>query len=141
MTVLLVDNSALQRVSRSERIANRLRALTADGHHLAVCAPSLDEASYSARSHADLLTIRSQLSRGFGYLALSPGVDELVGSIREALFRAGRGRAAGVIDVQVAAIAAHHGALVLHYDDDFEQIAAVFPALKQRWIAARGTVD
>jgi predicted nucleic acid-binding protein len=36
-------------------------------------------------------------------------------------------------------VAEHHGAVVLHYDADFEHIAAT-TGQQQRWIVPRGTV-
>jgi predicted nucleic acid-binding protein len=51
----------------------------------------------------------------------------------------GHHRAAGVIDLLTAAVAEHHGAVVLHYDADFERIAAT-TGQPHAWIAPRGTV-
>jgi predicted nucleic acid-binding protein len=51
----------------------------------------------------------------------------------------GHHRAAGVIDLLTAAVAEHHGAVVMHYDTDFEHIAAVTGQL-HRWILPRGSI-
>jgi predicted nucleic acid-binding protein len=51
----------------------------------------------------------------------------------------GQHRAAGVIDLLTAALAEHHGAVVMHYDADFEQIARV-TGQQQRWIVPRGSI-
>jgi len=51
----------------------------------------------------------------------------------------GQHRAAGVIDLITAAIAEHHGAVILHYDADFEHIAAV-TSQPHAWIAPRGSL-
>jgi len=51
----------------------------------------------------------------------------------------GHHRAAGVVDLLTAAVAEYHGAVVLHHDADFEQIAAV-TGQAHKWIVARGTV-
>lgn len=48
-------------------------------------------------------------------------------------------RAAGIVDLLTAAIAEHHGAVVLHYDCDFDHIAAV-TGQQTRWVVDRGTV-
>lgn len=141
MTTYLVDNSVLQRVARSELIAERLDLLTSRGHVLASCSVSVDEASYSARSHADFQVIRDRLTTWFTYLDLTSEVDSRVTDIREALFSAGQGRAAGVIDVQLAAVAISHDAVVLHYDQDYEHISGAYPQLEHTWIVSRGTVD
>jgi predicted nucleic acid-binding protein len=47
--------------------------------------------------------------------------------------------AAAVIDLLTAAVAEHRGAVVLHYDGDFEHIAAV-TGQPQTWIVPRGTI-
>jgi predicted nuclease of predicted toxin-antitoxin system len=49
-------------------------------------------------------------------------------------------RAAGVIDLITAAVAEHHGAVILHYDADFEHIAAV-TGQPQVWIAPHGSIS
>jgi predicted nucleic acid-binding protein len=52
----------------------------------------------------------------------------------------GQHRAAGIVDLLTAAVAEHHGATVLHYDSDFEHIAAV-TGQAQLWVAPRGSLD
>ena len=49
-------------------------------------------------------------------------------------------RAAGVIDLLIAATAEHYGATVLHYDAYYEHIAAV-TGQPMRWVAAQGSPD
>jgi predicted nucleic acid-binding protein len=50
----------------------------------------------------------------------------------------GHHRAAGVIDLITAAVAEHHDAVVLHFDADFEHIAAV-TGQPQAWSRRAGT--
>lgn len=50
----------------------------------------------------------------------------------------GQHRAAGVVDLLTAAAAEHYGASVLHYDADFDHIAAVTRQAVD-WIAPRGS--
>ena len=45
-----------------------------------------------------------------------------------------------LIDLIVAATAESSGLVVLHYDADFERIAAV-TRQKQRWVVPRGSID
>jgi predicted nucleic acid-binding protein len=52
---------------------------------------------------------------------------------------AGQHRAAGVIDLLTAAVAEYHRAVVLHYDADFEHIAAI-TGQAHKWIVPRGTI-
>lgn len=72
---------------------------------------------------------------------MTPAIDQIIIDIRTALFVAGHGRAAGVIDVQIAATAIHHRATVLHYDSDYDHINAAYPNLQTHWIVPRGTID
>ena len=51
----------------------------------------------------------------------------------------GHHRAAGVIDLLTAAVAEHHGAVVLHYDADFEHIAAS-TGQAHAWVVPRGSI-
>lgn len=46
----------------------------------------------------------------------------------------GHHRAAGVIDLLTAAVPEHQGAVILHYDADFEHIAAT-TGQAHKWIA------
>lgn len=59
--------------------------------------------------------------------------------VQVAMAATGHHRAAGVVDLLTAAVAEYHGAVVLHHDADFEQIAAV-TGQAHKWIVARGTV-
>lgn len=49
-------------------------------------------------------------------------------------------RAAGAMDVIIAAYALLNDTTVLHYDTDFEHIASAVPEMKHRWIVPRGSV-
>jgi predicted nucleic acid-binding protein len=52
----------------------------------------------------------------------------------------GHHRATGVIDLLTAAVAEHHGAVVLHDDADFEHIA-ISTGQPHAWIVQRGSID
>lgn len=56
-----------------------------------------------------------------------------------AMAAAGQHRAAGVVDLLTAAVAEYHRAVVLHYDADFEHIAAI-TGQAHKWIVPRGTI-
>lgn len=49
-------------------------------------------------------------------------------------------RAAGIVGLLTAAIAEVHRATVLHYDADFDQIAAL-TGQQVRWVGPRGSVS
>lgn len=52
----------------------------------------------------------------------------------------GHHRGPGVADLVIAATAHHHSATVLHYDADFDAIAAAAPDVRTEWVVPRGSV-
>ena len=77
----------------------------------------------------------AEIEKGFGLLTLELKAfyerDASAGVV------SGLAWVAGVIDLITAAVAEHHGAVVLHYDADFEHIAAV-TSQPHTWVAPRG---
>lgn len=141
MTRYLVDNSVLQRLPRSSQIRAAVSDILDAEDELCSCAATLDEFSYSARSAAEHSEAVRRLRHSFLYLPLASAIDQIIIDIRTALFATGKGRAAGVIDVQIAATAIHHHATVLHYDSDYDHITEAYPELSTRWVIPRGTTD
>lgn len=137
--IYLVDNSVLQRM-RLPAVRNATESLVDADGELACCAVTLDEAGYGARNAADLVEIWRRLLGDFRFLEQDRESDRAVAEIRETLFVAGMGRAAGTRGLLIAAVAIRHGATVLHYDADFTHIADVDARLHQRWVVERGTV-
>ena len=114
--------------------------LDAEGE-LCCCALTLDEFAFSARSPAKHEEGSRRLRTSFLYLPATPVTDQIVIDMRAALWRAGKGGAAGVIDVAIAALALASNAVVLHYDRDFDHISDVYPDSQTRWVVPRGTTD
>ena len=141
MTRYLVDNSVLQRLPRSHAVQAAVRALLDEEHELCCCALSLDEFGFSTRSAAEYHEASRRLRSSFLYLPFSTDIDQIILDIRAALWNAGTGRAAGVVDVALAATAVQARATVLHYDGDFDHIAAAYPLLHTQWVVPRGAVD
>jgi hypothetical protein len=140
VTRYLADNSVLQRLPRSQPVREAVAAILDAQHELCCCALTLDEFGYSTRSAAEHTEAIRRLRGSFLYLPSSQASDQIGLDIRAALWRVGKGRAAGVVDVAIAAIATHAGAVVLHYDSDFDHIAEVYPAFGAHWIVPRGSV-
>lgn len=140
MTRYLIDNSVLQRLPLRQPVRDAVAAILNAQHELCYCALTLDEFGYSTRSPADHAQAMQRLRGSFLYLPSSPAADQTAITIRTALWQAGTGRAAGVVDVAIAAIAVTAGAVVLHYDADFDHIAAAYPAFAAQWVVPRGTV-
>jgi predicted nucleic acid-binding protein len=141
VTRYLVDNSVWQRLPLNQDVRDAVGALLDGDEELCICALSLDEFGYSARSAADHRRSAEVMRTSFMFLSSSPVADATGAEIRAALWDAGKGRAAGVVDVAIAAVAATTGAVVLHYDSDFDHIGDVFPAVRTRWVVPRGSID
>ncbi len=134
----LVDTSAFSRASAAP-VAHALAALIADGV-AATCITVDLEAGYSGRSANDLRDIMHTRSTLYVNLPISEQIAERARQTQLRMATRGQHRAAGIVDLLTAAIAEHHGAVILHYDADFEHIAAV-TGQPQLWIAPRGSLD
>jgi predicted nucleic acid-binding protein len=73
-------------------------------------------------------------------LPISEAIAERAREVQLRMAARGHHRAAGVIDLLTAAVAEHHGAVVLHCDADFEHIASS-TGQPQAWIVPRGSID
>ena len=141
MTLLLVDNSVLQRLGRAAEVADALRSALERGGVLCSSEVSRLEAGYSARSAREHAEIIGRLAMDFELLPLSAETGAVAAELQSALFEAGHGRAVGVVDLLHAATAICNGAVVVHYDADFEAVADVDGRLRHRWVVPRGSVD
>ena len=70
-------------------------------------------------------------------LPISEVIAERARDVQVRMTVRGHHRAAGDLDLLTAAVAEHHGAVILHYDSDFERIAAV-TGQSHEWIVPRG---
>jgi predicted nucleic acid-binding protein len=135
--LFLADTSAYTIARRIPAAETRLRRLAADGVLATFVTVDL-ELGYSARDPRE--------QQGVSYARIQlvqlANVDEVAVRARQvqALLAATcQHRAAGVMDLLTAAAAEHYGATVLHYDADFDHIAAV-AGQPVEWIAARGSL-
>lgn len=133
----LADTSAIARITHPQVHAelDRLGRLGL----LATCVTVDLEVGYSARDPAGYATTAGLRSSGFTELPLRPEIGDRARAVQAMLARRSQHRAAGVVDLLTAAIAEHHRAIVLHYDSDFEHIAAV-SGQQTKWVLPRGTV-
>jgi predicted nucleic acid-binding protein len=134
----LIDTSAHAR-SDHPLVRNVIAGLIAD-RVAATCVTVDLEAGWSGR---DLGDVRAIAERRRSQCVRLPISEAIAGRAREVQLRmAARGhhRAAGVIDLLTAAVAEHHGAVVLHYDADFEHIASS-TGRPHAWIVPRESID
>jgi predicted nucleic acid-binding protein len=133
----LIDKSALARYPRPA-----VRAVIEPLHNaglLAVCGAVELEILHSARSKADALRVRDEM-RGFDWLPTPDEAWDRALDVQAELVGAGNWRALSLADLIIAATAERHGAVVLHYDGDYDMIAAV-TGQPTRWVVPPGTAD
>jgi predicted nucleic acid-binding protein len=133
----LVDTSAHARLG-DPAVRNIIAGLIAD-RAAATCVTVDLEAGYSGRDHVDVQAIAERRRALYVTLPISERIAERARDVQIRMAARGHHRAAGVIDLLTAAVAEHHGAVVLHYDADFEQIAAT-TGQPHAWIAPRGSI-
>ncbi|MDN5914927.1 MAG: PIN domain-containing protein [Pseudonocardia sp.] len=135
-SLYLVDTSAIARVSHPH-VHGELDRLGRLGL-LATCVTVDLEIGYSARDPGGYERTVKRRFDGFVDLPLHPEIGRRALAVQALLARTSQHRAAGIVDLLTAAIAEHYAAIVLHYDSDFEHIAAV-SGQQTRWVAPRGT--
>lgn len=136
--MLLIDNSAWARWTKPGA-RDRLAASFEAGEIL-VCLPFLLEAGYSARSAAHHQALVGDLSL-LPRVELGPDIERLALRAQVELAAVGHHRLAPV-DLLLAACAHHSGHGVLHYDRDYDVIAAhTSLEFASEWVAPPGTLD
>ncbi|WP_322750335.1 MULTISPECIES: PIN domain-containing protein [unclassified Frankia] len=133
----LIDTSAHARVGHLA-IRNVIAGLIAD-RAAATCVTVDLEAGYSGRDLTDIRTIAERRRTLYVTLPVSEVIADRARDVQIRMAARGHHRAAGVIDLITAAVAEHHGAVILHYDADFEHIAAT-TGQPHVWIAPRGAI-
>lgn len=133
----LIDTSAWSR-SRVPQVRQRLTQIMVAGA-AASCLPLDLEDGRSARNFRDALTIRSRRAEIMTDLPVTPAVATRARDLQLALAQRGYHRAASPVDLIVAAAAAEYGAIVLHYDRDYDLIADV-GGPRAEWVAPAGSL-
>jgi predicted nucleic acid-binding protein len=131
----LADKSALARLGL-EAVARHLVPLLEEGL-VATCAIIDLEVLYSARSGRDYEAILAERC-GFEDVPITPDVMRAAVHTQRRLARRGQHRVP-IPDLIIAAVAASASLTLLHYDADFEQIAAV-TGQRHQWVAPRGSL-
>jgi predicted nucleic acid-binding protein len=133
----LIDTSALARIDH-EPVRAVIAGLIID-RAAATCVTVDLEAGYSGRDETDVLAIANRRRSHYVVLPINETIGDRAREVQRRMAARGHHRAAGVIDLLTAAVAEYHGAVVLHYDADFEHIAAA-TGQPQVWVAARGSL-
>jgi predicted nucleic acid-binding protein len=133
----LIDTSAFARIGVPS-VRTVIAGLIAEGV-AATCVTVDLEAGYSGRSADEVRTIAENRRTLYRNLPITEPIAEYARQVQVRMAVRGQHRAAGIVDVLTAAVAEHYGAIILHYDADFEHIAAV-TGQQQLWIVPRGTL-
>lgn len=133
----LIDTSAHARINVAA-VRNVIAGLITD-RAAATCVTVDLGAGYSGRDVGDVRAIAERRHALYVVLPISEAIAERARDVQIRMAARGHHRAAGVIDLLTAAVAEHHGAVVLHYDADFEHIAAT-TGQPHAWIVPRGSI-
>jgi predicted nucleic acid-binding protein len=136
-TLYLIDTSAFARIDVPS-VRNVIAGLIAEGV-AATCVTVDLEAGYSGRTADEVRAIAENRRTLYRNLPITEQIAEQARQVQLRMAARGQHRAAGIVDVLTAAVADHHGAVILHYDADFEHIAAV-TGQQHLWIAPRGSL-
>lgn len=133
----LIDKSALARWGQPavQPVLDDISARSL----LAICGAVEYEILYSVRNRNELDEVRDML-RGFDWLPTPDEAWDRVNEVQIALVHAGQHRALSLADLVIAAAAERNQATVLHYDGDYDVIAAITGQPTQ-WVVPAGTVD
>ncbi|MGH3679060.1 MAG: PIN domain nuclease [Natronosporangium sp.] len=135
----LVDTSALARSRRNPQIQARLEQLGTQ-RLLLRCGITDLEVLHSAVSPADYERTRADLNSGLTDLPITPQIVGRALDVQRALARASQHRGVSLPDLIIAACAEVHGATVVHYDADYDRIAAV-TGQPVEWVVPRGSAE
>lgn len=131
----LADKSALARFS-IPAVSQRLRHLLEDGW-IATCAMIDLEIFYSSRGLADYEAVLDE-RRSLDSAPITPDVMATAIDLQHALAQRGQHRVP-IPDLVISAAARVAGLVVLHYDADFERLAAVGGA-RHEWVVPQGSI-
>jgi predicted nucleic acid-binding protein len=133
----LIDTSALLRVERRPEVAKVVGPLLAQGS-VAICAPILLEVMYSAKATEYDKALRA-LRTAMTVLPLSEASCDRSVEVQRLLARRSQHRTAKAPDLLIAACAEVNDLTVLHYDKDYDAIAAV-TGQPVKWVVPAGSV-
>jgi predicted nucleic acid-binding protein len=137
MPTFLADRSALTRRDTRPQVRQVLEPLLVAGE-IATCGIVDLELLYSASSRATYRSL-SEALRGMPRVALEEASVRRALEVQMMLAERSQHRAVPLPDLLVAACAEKAGLTVLHYDADFDRIAAL-TGQDARWIVSRGSV-
>jgi predicted nucleic acid-binding protein len=133
--LFLIDKSGWEQRRYEDRARQRIGELHEAGL-LAICVITLAELLYSSRNSGEMDIDHARLSE-LRFLPMTPAAEQQAITGMKALAAVGHHRRP-IPHLLIAAVAKVHGAVLLHYDHDFELIAGV-TGQPHEWIIPRGT--
>lgn len=137
MARYLADKSVLARMPRPEVSARLVPLIRL--REVACCGINALEVLFSTRSPADFDQTRQELERTMPWMPMTDADFQRAIEVMGLLSHGGAHRAAGLPDLLLAAVAERGGLTILHYDKDYEAIAAV-TGQKTEWVVPKGSI-
>lgn len=132
----LIDKSAWEQRRYDDRARQRIGRLRST-RQLAICVITMTELLYSSRNFNEMTVDHERLAE-LEFLPMTAAAEQHAVETLKAFAAKDRHRGRPIPDLLLAAIAKAHGAVVLHYDHDFELISEV-TGQPHEWIIPRGT--
>ena len=133
----LADKSALARLHH-EAVARRLGPMI-DAGLVGTCGVIELEVRYSARSHPEYEAVAQDRRLGYEWFPMPDEVWDRALDIQSELSARGELRAVKFPDLLIAATAERHDLAVVHFDADYDRIAAT-TGQSVEWVVPAGTV-
>ncbi len=133
----LIDTSALARLSVPQ-VGDVLRPRI-DAGRVAITAVTWLEIGYTARSRSDHDRSQRRILERLQFVYGSPRSERRAIEVQQALMNVEHHRAVKLPDLLIASTAEAQGLTVLHYDADFDRIAAVTEQPVE-WVVPAGTI-
>lgn len=137
VTEYLVDTSAMSRL-KVDAVNDRLEPLLMRGL-VHTCAILELEALYSAQSYDDYQKLSGWRNSILRYEETDERDWEDALKVQSDLAADAQHRGASIPDLVIAAVAKRQGLTVIHYDSDYEAIAAV-TGQAHEWVVPRGSI-
>jgi predicted nucleic acid-binding protein len=134
----LADTSALARLDRPPVAA--VLAPLIDAGLVATCGVIEFELGWATRTSAEFDRVRADRDAGYEWLATHDEDWHRALDVQARLWRSGRVRAVGFPDLLIAAVAERERVSLVHYDSDYDLIAAV-TGQQMQWVVPPGTVS
>jgi len=134
----LADTSAWTNRAKDPRVREAFDRLVEAGE-IATCPMVRLELLWTARDQEAFIALRDELD-GLEEVPIDAAVWDRAIDVQVQALHKGNHRAQSMADLLIAATAERHGATVLHYDGDFDMIAAI-TGQAVAWVVPAGSAD